>query len=151
MTSWTDSPCVWRSWHCQLVRLEQATTEVVIDAIALEQSWSTTAVVTTGEPFAIRAARNDVNGRALDVVAAWADDLESVLILGGRHDRRSWMCLSRRHDRVVLVGTVWSVRPPRAREAADQVPAAFGQEHPPPTWGPVPVPHPAAIDRKGER
>ncbi len=64
MTGWTDSPCVWRSWKCQLLRAERTATDVVVDAVALERLPSATIVAAAGTPFAIRVARDDVNAAA---------------------------------------------------------------------------------------
>jgi hypothetical protein len=150
MTSWIDSPCVWHSWKCQLLWAERAHADVVVDAVALEPLHSATTVVPAGSPFAVRVARDEANVAALDVLAGWADDLEPVLILGGRHRRQSWMCVSRRHDRLVLTGTAWAVRQPHSRDEADRLPALIGMELTPPTGGPPLVPQRTLIGAAGE-
>ena len=150
MTGWIDSPCVWHSWKCQLLRAECARASVVVDAVALEHLQSATTVVPAGSPFAVRVARDEANAAALDVLAGWADDLEPVLILGGRHLRQSWMCVSRRHDRLVLTGTAWAVRQPHGLDAADRLPTVIGRELTPPTSGPLTVPQWTLVDAEGE-
>jgi hypothetical protein len=150
MTSWTDSLSVWRSWKCQLLRAERTITEVVVDAVALERMSSATTVVAAGAPFAVRVARDEVNAAALDVLTGWAYDLESVLILGGRHGRQNWLCLSRRHDRLVLVGTSWTVRPTGSGDdLARRLPAAVGLEQARTAGGPPPVAQRTLIDAHG--
>jgi hypothetical protein len=135
-TRWTDSPCIWRSWKCQLLRAAQTTTaelaELVVDAVALEPLRSASTVVDTGAPFALRVACDEANEAALDEVSGWADNLESVLILGGRHGRQSWLCVSRRHHRLVLLGASWAVRPADLLDAAGRLPAAVGLPRPNP-------------------
>jgi hypothetical protein len=132
-TSWTDSPCIWRSWKCQLLRADHTTTaELVVDAVALEPLRSASAVVDTGAPFAVRIAHDEANSTAMDVLSGWATDLESVLILGGRHGRQSWLCVSRRHQRLLLLGTAWAVRRAHVLDAADRMPAASELRRPTP-------------------
>ena len=141
MTRWLESPCVWHSWKCQLLNAERSTRDVVVDAVALEPLRSATAIVTAGAPFAVRVARDEANAEALDVFAGWAEDLESVLILGGRHRRQSWMCVSRRQERLVLNGTTWAIRPAPDQDARGQRPA---------TGEPLLVSHRTLIDAEGE-
>jgi hypothetical protein len=78
--SWTDSPCIWRSWKCQLLRAANTTTaalaELVVDAVALEPLRSAWTVVDTGAPFALRVTCDETNAAAVDVVSGWANNLD---------------------------------------------------------------------------
>jgi hypothetical protein len=141
MTSWLESPCVWPSWKCQLLNAERSARDVVVDAVVLEPLRSARTIVTAGAPFAVRVARDDDNEAALDALTGWADDLQSVLILGGRHRRQSWMCVSRRHERLVLNGTTWAIRPTPDHDARGQRPA---------TGEPLLVAPRTLIDARGE-
>jgi hypothetical protein len=105
-SSWSQMPCVWWPWMCQLLGVGDSPQSVELDLVALEPCRVRGTVVEAGTPFTLRITDDPARRPDLTVLGRWAKTGSAVTILAGRHRRTSWVCLSVGHQRVVPTGVV---------------------------------------------
>jgi hypothetical protein len=105
-SSWSQMPCVWWPWMCQLLGVGVSAQSVELDLVALEPCRVRGTVVEPGTPFTLRITGDPSQRPDVTVLGRWAETGPAVTILAGRHRRTSWVCLSVGHQRVVRIRVV---------------------------------------------